>query len=111
MEPSDPTFWWLYAAEMAACVREASRWDWGPAQRSLLRAATELSERLYEGADPGDLLPLFEEMSEGLRGEYGPRQWLATLDGDSVEHIMMRARKAFHCLRYLLFEEGPPLAA
>lgn len=111
MEPSDPTFWWLYAAEMAACVREASRWDWDPGQRSLLRAAAELSERLYEGAEPADLIPLFEEVSEALGNEDDARLWLAHLGEEAVGNTLARARRAFRRLRYFLYEDGPPLAA
>ncbi|MBN2113541.1 MAG: hypothetical protein JW785_05370 [Acidimicrobiia bacterium] len=110
MNPSDPAFAWLYAAELAACVREASRWDWDTAQRRLLEAVVQLSERLYEGAEAPDLAPLFEQVSDGLRLSE-VRLWLAQLDPDRAENTMQRAREAFYRLRYHLFEEGPPLAA
>ena len=111
MKPSDPNYSWLHAAELAACVKEASRWDWDAEQRRLLAAVVELTGRLYQGADPGDLVPLFEEVSEALRACGDIRLWLASLDESHVGRTMRSAREAFHRLRDLLYEEGPPLAA
>ncbi|MFH1329487.1 MAG: hypothetical protein ABIJ48_02340 [Actinomycetota bacterium] len=111
MDPSDPNYSWLHAAELAACIREASRWDWDADQRRLLAAAVGLSERLYEGAGPDELVSYFEELSEALSLHNGPARWLASLDDSQVGRMMRAAREAFHRLRYHLYEEGPPLAA
>jgi hypothetical protein len=90
---------------------EVSRWDWGAEERRVAVLASELAERVYEGAGAADLVPLVEELS-GLLREDGlpasPREWLAHLDESSLWACV---RGAFHRLRYHLYEEGPPVAA
>lgn len=108
MHPAIPTYAWLHAAELAALVREASRWDWGPVQRHLVRAVVDLTERVYEGADPQELGPLFEEVARTLLAQ---KYWAATHREDHLRAVIREAREAFFRLRYSLYEDGPPLAA
>jgi hypothetical protein len=108
MHSTDPLFAWVHAAELAALVREASRWDWGPVQRRLVRAVAELTERVYAGDDPEVLAPLFDEVAQTLLAQ---KYWAATHREDHLRAVIKDAREAFFLLRYRLFEDGPPLAA
>lgn len=96
---------------MAACAVEVSRWDWSAEERRVAALAGELADRVYRGEGAEELAPLFEELS-GLLYEDGlpttPREWLTRL---RESDLAAAVREAFHHLRYLLFEEGPPKAA
>lgn len=102
---------------MAACAVEASRWDWSAEERQAAALASQLADRVYEGAGTDELAPLFEQLS-GLYCEEGapeslpksPAAWLAGL-GRGEPGLQDRARRAFHRLRYVLYEDGPPKAA
>lgn len=72
--------------------------------------AGELADRVYRGADAGDLAPLFEQLSALLEREGSGEalEWLSRLEEPSPRSS---ARKAFLRLRYHLFADGPPRAA
>jgi len=98
---------WMLAAEVAACLAEATRWDWSEAAIAAADTADELADAVYTSAEPEETRPIALRLS--LLLSESATDWLATLGGDASDPRELRdtARKAFHTLRYQLFPNGP----
>lgn len=102
LDPHDPAWIWLHAANLAAHAAEASRWDWRPDSIERLELAQELAELVYQGrAEEPRVLEIIVRLGKII----GEHSCLTIRDSDRPTGL----KWAFLGLRYVLFNEGQRL--
>lgn len=111
--PLDPAWAWLHAADLAAHLAEAARWDWDDPFPAAARVAGRLAEAVYRDEPAAQIESLVRYMDDLLDRLNGPSLWLASLKSREVDanELVEAARSAFRRLRYSLFEDGCGRAA